>query len=139
MQWCVPVKRLGLTPTGVLPTDSLWSYSSTAMEVDKAPSGSSDAIPKIPPKPTITTAEKAPNGSAIDACARQSKPVNRCRQRNYTEEGMTGREIIDWAIKRCKQEELPPTDSNILLFINEWELTLCTKCETEARKQQERL
>ena len=42
---------------------------------------------------------------------------------------MTGREIIDWAIKRCKQEELPPTDSNILLFINEWELTLCTNCE----------
>ena len=48
---------------------------------------------------------------------------------------MTGRELIDWAVLRCEQEELLPTHDNILMFIGEWELTLCTKCETESLKQ----
>ena len=49
---------------------------------------------------------------------------------------MTGKELINWAVRRCEHEELIPTRENILIFIREWELTLCTKCETESQKQQ---
>lgn len=34
---------------------------------------------------------------------------------------MNGEKLIDWAIRRCKEEGLEPTDANILLFIREWD------------------
>jgi hypothetical protein len=33
---------------------------------------------------------------------------------------VSGKELIAWAIQKCRENNLPPTDANILMYLREW-------------------